>query len=113
MLDRPPAVAIDGNSEFADGSQQPLGEPKDWLATDVYDRRGTFWFETQFDDGHWSKPQVGEPVAWRGQVDVLPRAITVPRRSYWILPSESENGAAALPARLSFTIRHARAGSAC
>jgi hypothetical protein len=94
-LNRPPAVAIHGECEFADGSQHPIDGASDWRATDVYDRRGAFWFETEFEDEHWRAASVGEPVAWRGKVDLPPRAVTVPRQSYWILPAESRDGAAA------------------
>ncbi|HEX2473367.1 MAG TPA: hypothetical protein VHK01_01395, partial [Lacipirellulaceae bacterium] len=94
-LDRPPAVAIHGECEFADGSQHLIDGVNDWRASDVYDRRGAFWFETDFEDEHWRAASIGEPVAWRGQVDVPPRAVTVRRQSYWILPAESRDGAAA------------------
>jgi hypothetical protein len=94
MLDRPPAVVIEGQAEFADGKQQSLGLVEDWRAFDTYDRRGAFWFETEFDDSGWRKPYIGEPVAWRGQVELPPRAISTPRRSYWILPDASAEGSA-------------------
>jgi hypothetical protein len=94
-LNRPPAVAIHGECQFADGSQHAIDGINDWRATDVYDRRGAFWFETEFEDEHWGAASVSEPVTWRGQVDLPPRAITVPRRSYWIVPADSQDGAAA------------------
>ena len=93
-LDRAPAVAINGRCQFADGSEEPLDEPNDWRTADIYDRRGHFWYETEFPDEHWTAPQVGDAVAWRGQVAVPPRAITVPRNSFWILPAEVQDGAA-------------------
>ena len=95
-LDRPPAVAIHGRCEFADRSQLSLDDPKDWRAHDVYDRRGAFWYETEFEDEHWKSPRVGERVVWRGQVNLPPRAITQPRRSYWIVPAEASDGAAVM-----------------
>ncbi len=103
-LERPPAVAIQAACRFADGSQLSLDAPKDWRANNVYDRRGTFWYETQFDDENWARPAVGGPVAWRGQVELPPRAVTEPRRSYWITPASTEDGTAVL-AR-SFHLAH-------
>ena len=94
VLNRQPAVAINGTCEFPDGSRLSLDDAKDWRATDVYDRRGAFWYETEFDDEHWVKPHVGFSVVWRGQVDLPPRAITTPRRSLWIRPANASDGTA-------------------
>ena len=94
-LDRPAAVAILGECRFADGSVKSLSDPKEWKASDVYDRRGPFWYETAFEDEHWSEPSLGEPVNWRAQVNVPPRSITQPRLAQWItLPSGSNEAAA-------------------
>jgi hypothetical protein len=96
VIDRPPAVTIDGQLEFADGSQTSLGDPNNWRAGDVYDHNGLFWYETEFHDAHWSKPRIGEAVNWRAQVNVPPRSVTEPRHSQWINPAKSEQGAAAM-----------------
>jgi hypothetical protein len=96
MHNRSPSVAIDGILEFADGGQLSLADANGWRATDVYDRRGAFWYETEFDDEHWTAPQVGAMVTWRGHVDLPPRAVTTPRRSHWILPAQSEGSGAVM-----------------
>lgn len=84
VLHRPPEAAINGLCRFADGNVISLSGSADWRAANVYERRGEFWFETEFDDQHWGVPTVGEPVAWQSQVVVPPRAVTEPRRSQWI-----------------------------
>src|SRR6476646_2855910 len=89
ILDRPAAVAIDGQLEFPDDSQLSLAQPGDWRANNIYDHRGAFWYETEFDDAHWLKPRVVESENWRTQVDLPPRAVTEPRRSRWINPAEA------------------------
>jgi hypothetical protein len=93
VLHRPPAVMITGECEFADGSTLSLAGSKDWRAANVYDRRGTFWYETEFDDEHWSEPTLGQRERWRAQVCVPPRAITERRRSQWISADSHEDGA--------------------
>jgi hypothetical protein len=96
MLDRNPAVAVNAVCEFADGSQLSLSDANNWRATNVYDRQGAFWYETDFKDEQWERPNLGPMVTWRGQVAVPPRAITAPRHSHWIRPAESRDGAAVL-----------------
>lgn len=95
VLHRPPAVAVTGECEFADGSKLSLAGSKKWRAANIYDRRGQFWYETEFDDQHWSAPTVGEPEYWRAQVPIPPRAITEPRRSEWITSPAAAGGAVA------------------
>jgi hypothetical protein len=95
-LHRPPQVAIEGECEFSDGGVKSLADPHDWRASDIYDHRGPFWYETAFDDSHWSKPAVAEPVYWRAQVKIPPRSITEPRRSRWITPPAVSGGVAAV-----------------
>ncbi len=94
-LHRPPRVAVSGACEFADGSVTALGDAADWRAAAVYDRRGQYWFETDFSDEHWEQAEMADPENWRAQVNLPPGAITVPRRSQWILPADDLNGAAA------------------
>src|SRR5207248_2319036 len=93
---RVPAVAIDGQLEYADGSQTSLGDPKNWRSGDIYDHRGLFWYETEFHDAHWSKPTVGDAVEWRAQVDVPPRSVTESRYSQWVNPEKSHDGTAVM-----------------
>ena len=94
-LGRPPAVAILGECRFADGKVKSLSDPVDWKAAGVYDRRGPFWYETAFEDEHWAEPTHGEPVFWRAQVNVPPRAIKHPRSAKWItLPGAKSEAAA-------------------
>lgn len=94
VLDRPPAVAVDGECRFAGGNVLSLADPDDWKASDVYERRGAFWYETNFEDEHWAEPDVLEPVSWRAQVALPPRAITRPRESQWITPPGADEGGA-------------------
>jgi hypothetical protein len=94
VLDRPPAVAIESECRFADGKVKTLADPEDWKASDVYDRRGAFWYETGFDDSHWDEPSVADPVYWRAQVNLPPRSITHPRDASWITLPGAREGAA-------------------
>jgi hypothetical protein len=96
-------VAIEASCEFADGSRLSLNEANSWRAANVYDRRGAFWYETEFEDDHWARPEIGASVDWHGQVALPVRAITTPRYSQWIRSGDSEDGVAVL-AR-SFDIR--------
>ncbi|HYO24393.1 MAG TPA: glycosyltransferase family 39 protein, partial [Lacipirellulaceae bacterium] len=105
VLHRPPAVTIDGQCEFADGSTLSLAGSKEWRAGSIYDRRGAFWYETEFDDRHWAEPTLGPAEAWRAQVCVPPRAITEPRRSQWISSDSSADGAVAWAQTLTVPAR--------
>jgi hypothetical protein len=96
QLDRAPEIAVAGECEFADGTMLSLGDATDWKASDVYDRRGEYWYETDFADDHWSAPRLGELVTWRAQVNLPPRSVSEPRRSQWILPAETSDGTAAV-----------------
>jgi hypothetical protein len=96
VLDRPPAVAIEARCEFADGSRLSLDDGSAWRATNVYDRRGAFWYETEFEDDHWARPEFGASVAWRGQIALPARAITIPRYSQWIQSAKTGDGATVL-----------------
>ncbi len=95
-IDRPPAAVVDGQFEFADGRLTSLAEPGAWRASDIYDHHGNFWYETEFDDSKWAKPQVADAVEWWTQVNLPPRAVTSTRQSKWIHPANAEDGTAAL-----------------
>jgi hypothetical protein len=95
-IDRPPAVALEGQLEYPDGSQVSLADPGDWRASDIYDHHGLFWYETEFDDANWAKPKVAAAEDWHTQVDVPPRAVTETRHSQWINPAKADDGAAAM-----------------
>jgi hypothetical protein len=95
-LGRPPKVAITGECEFADGSRMWLGDPETWLASNVYDRRGEYWYETEFQDDHWEEPVIGAEELWYAQVNVPPRALSESRQSRWITPAKVTGGAAAI-----------------
>jgi hypothetical protein len=95
VLHRPPAVAINGECEFADGKTLSLAGSREWKAANIYDRKGEFWYETEFDDKQWAEAIVGEPEYWRAQVLVPPRAITEPRHSQWISSTSGKDGAVA------------------
>src|SRR5690606_13210618 len=78
VLHRPPAVAIGGELRFADGETWMLSDADQWRSTNHYDRQGTFWYETQFDDDHWEQPAEADAVYWRAQVYAPPRSISRP-----------------------------------
>jgi hypothetical protein len=102
VIERQPAVAIEGQIEFPDGSQISLSDSSAWKAGNNYDHHGFYWYETEFDDAHWSEPIAGKPVIWSAQVNVPPRSISQPRHSQWISPADSAGNSAAM-AR-SFTL---------
>jgi hypothetical protein len=86
VLHRPPQVAIDGVCRFADGASRPLNDPDEWRAAGVYERRGAYWYETEFEDDHWAKAAPGPAVRWRSQVNLPPGAVTHDRLAKWISP---------------------------
>lgn len=91
---RRPQLAVDGMCYFPGGTTASLGGVEGWVASDLYDRRGTFWYETDFPDEHWQAPTVGEPANWIAQVDVPPDAIYTPRSAEWITPTAGHDGSA-------------------
>lgn len=98
VLDRPPAVSVDGECRFADGSSRPLNDPEEWKAATVYERDGPYWYETEFNDEHWAEPTLGAPEEWRAQVSLPPGAITHPRLAKWISPPAATDRAAVVAA---------------
>lgn len=93
VIERPPRVAVDGACHFASGESLSLGDPNSWRASDVYDRRGSYWFEKEFAEEHWAIPTVGEPTRWVSQVALPPRSISEPRLPNWITTGQANSAA--------------------
>lgn len=94
VRNRPPAVAVEGECHFASGHSTSLSGTEGWLASDLYDRRGSFWYETDYPDEHWEQATVADAETWQAQVEVPPRAITTPRTASWIEAALANGGAA-------------------
>lgn len=94
VLGRPPAVVVEGEARFAAGEPSLLNVDEEWKAADIYERRGPYWYESDFNDEHWANVDVGDRVQWRAQIALPPRAIIEPRLSKWITTPGAESGAA-------------------
>lgn len=92
--DRRPLVSVEGELQFANAEPISLGDTEGWLASNLYDRRGLFWYEVDYPDEHWTAPAFGDSVTWSAQVDTPPGAIKTPRSAPWITPVAAHNGAA-------------------
>lgn len=109
VLDRPPAVSVEGECRFADGGSRSLNDPEEWKAAGVYERNGPYWYETEFNDEHWAAPTLGAVEEWRAQVNLPPGAITHPRLAKWISPPGADDRSAVVAA--SFEVKgHPRDG---
>jgi hypothetical protein len=97
---RRPAVACRGVYVYANGQEYHLSHPDSWRVSNVFERRGTYWYDTEFEDGHWLVPRVEEPQELWGLVDVPPQAIRQPFLAPWIRPQTTRHGKAVLAGRL-------------
>jgi hypothetical protein len=94
-LHRPPVVAVRGAYAFDDEAEYPIEVDHLWRSAPVFDRRGLWWFETQFDDRRWPIAAT-IPCDLQATLAAPPRATTEPTVGRWITPAALETGSAAL-----------------
>lgn len=94
IRDRLPQVSIEGQCLFAHAEPISFDGGEGWLASNLYDRRGMFWYEVDYPDEHWAAADAGDPVDWTAQVDVPPGAIKTPRTATWIAPAAASSTSA-------------------
>jgi hypothetical protein len=90
----PPAVAVEGIYVLDDG-EHPLRPDEGWRCRTALERRGCWWFETDFDDRHWEVARLADcPMS--AKVKFPPRAVTAAGTARWITPPGPWDGRAGL-----------------
>ncbi len=105
--DHPPQVAVTG-AYWLDDVEHRFGTEGPWRCQAFYERRGDYWFTTEFDDGHWPLAET-ERATITASLSIPPRAVTTLPRGQCISPDIPSAGDVAL--RRAFTMperaRHA------
>ena len=104
-LGKTPRVAIRGEYTTPDGTQHVLRDAEGWRASNVYDRRGVYWWQTDFDDTGWVPPDVSAPQIISAPVSVPPRSVTTPFDADWIIPQFNSQGRVVLARAIQTTGR--------
>jgi len=94
VIDRPPAVSVEGACRMPSGNELAIDHRSDWRLSNVFERDGTFWYATDFDDSEWKRATVGDSVDWRAPIASPPGAVTLPRQSQWISANKPSGGTA-------------------
>lgn len=81
-IGQPPAVAVKGAYLLSDG-EHLLGPDNLWRCSSVMERRGSWWFEPDFDDRQWALPH-RKPMHLEALLRTPPRATTVASSAKWI-----------------------------
>jgi hypothetical protein len=103
VYDHPPFVAVEGAYRLSDGLHQ-LGPEGLWRSRDHFERRGLWWFATNFDDRHWIAAGRA-PCAVRAKLSAPPRSVTEPDAGHWLTPRSLKEGSAAIRREFSVASR--------
>jgi hypothetical protein len=103
VYDRAPVVVIEGAYRLSDGEHH-LGAEGLWRSTDHFERRGLWWFATDFDDRHWVAAQ-RTPCALHAKLPVPPRSVTETDAGHWVTPQSVKEGSAAIRREFSVASR--------
>ena len=85
-LDHLPELSIQGTYELS-GEVVHFGTDEGWRYSQMFDRRGDYWFSLGYDDADWPLAKTGESVMaspFNGSV----RAMIEPTRGRWIRPNQ-------------------------
>src|SRR5262249_19153767 len=96
----PPVIAVAGAYAF-DEQEYELGVDGEWRSNSVFERKGCWWFETDFDDRHWAFPRP-TTCSLQARVKTPPRALTEASLAQWITPAELAMNSASV--RREFTL---------
>jgi 4-amino-4-deoxy-L-arabinose transferase-like glycosyltransferase len=98
-----PVASVDGAYRLSDGLHQ-LGVEGLWRCDDHFERRGLWWFATDFDDRHWVAARRTQ-CALHAKLSVPPRSVTEPDAGHWITPQSVKEGSAAVRREFSVASR--------
>jgi 4-amino-4-deoxy-L-arabinose transferase-like glycosyltransferase len=103
VYEHAPIVVVDGAYKLSDGLHH-LGPEGLWRADDHVERRGFWWFATDFDDRHWVAARRTQ-CALHAKLSAPPRSVTEPDAGKWITPQSVKEGSAAIRREFSVASR--------
>jgi hypothetical protein len=98
-----PVVVVDGAYRLSDGLHH-LGTEGLWRSDDHFERRGLWWFATDFDDRHWVAARRTQ-CTLHAKLSMPPRSLTEPDAGHWITPPSVKEGSAAIRREFSVASR--------
>ncbi|MBY0525820.1 MAG: glycosyltransferase family 39 protein [Gemmataceae bacterium] len=98
--DCPPLVAVEGGYELLDG-EHALTVDVGWRCNTFFERGSDWWFEPEFDDGHWAIPQQVR-TTMRGKIKRPQRVATARCVGDWI--SSPDGSASSTSFRRTFDV---------
>jgi hypothetical protein len=98
-----PVAVVEGAYTLSDGTHR-IGPEGLWRCNAAFERRGRWWFATEFDDRHWA-PARQIRCSLHAKLSGPPRAATEPDTGHWISPQTVRDGSAALRREFSVASR--------